>query len=246
MATLTQVHEFIDKIAPIVQAKCKEHGWGVPSAIIGQAGLESAWGTSGLAKTCNNFWGMKYREGCGTGFKAYTTKEQNATTGVYYTVVSKFRSYPTLADGIDGYFDFIESYSRYKPVMYDSPDFRKYALNLKSCGWATSIKYAENIINTVEKYNLEQYDGNAPVISDKATQTTPTASYPTLKKGSRGYYVSVLQQSLNYWGIRGGNLKVDSIFGEQVLLSVIEFQALHGLTKDGIVGKNTWSALMKI
>ena len=69
MATAQQVQNFIETIAPIVQKKCKEHGWGVPSAIIGQAGLESAWGTSGLAKTCSNLFGMKWKEGCGTGYK---------------------------------------------------------------------------------------------------------------------------------------------------------------------------------
>lgn len=249
MATAKQVNDFINLIAPIIQREYKAHGWGVPSAIIAQAGIESAWGTSKLGSiydkdSCYNFWGMKYRDGCGTKFKEFKTKEQDAKTGLYYTITARFRKYDTVSDGIDGYFAFIESYARYKPVMYDSPDFRKYALNLKACGWATSLKYSENIINTVEKYNLERYDGNNQTAG--TSNNVDVSQFPTLRKGSRGYYVSVLQQSLNYWGVRGGNLVVDSIFGNQVELSVIEFQALHGLKKDGIVGRNTWGVLMKV
>lgn len=242
MATMQQVQIFIKTIAPIVQKKCKEHGWGVPSAIIGQAGLESAWGTSGLATTCYNYFGMKWKEGCGTAYKEYSTKEQRID-GTYYTVIARFRRYNSIEDGIDGYFKFIESYSRYKPVIATEPgDYRKYALNLKSCGWATSIKYAQNIILTVDRYNIARYDGKfAP-----EQIGVNVSNFPTLRKGDRGEYVSILQQSLNYWNIRGGSLVVDGIFGTQTSLSVIEFQALHGLQKDSIVGKNTWKALMNV
>lgn len=240
MATQEQVKKFIETIAPIVQKKCKEHGWGVPSAIIGQAGLESAWGTSGLATSCFNFFGMKWKDGCGTGYKEYSTKEQRPD-GTYYTVIARFRKYSDLSDGIEGYFKFIESYSRYKPVIATEPgDYRKYALNLKACGWATSLKYAQNIILTVDKYKLYQYDkGFSP-----EQMGVDVRNFPTVRKGDRGEYVSVLQQSLNWWNIRGGSLVVDGIFGTQTSLSVIEFQGLRGLTKDGIVGQKTWAALM--
>lgn len=240
MATQEQVKKFIETIAPIVQKKCKEHGWGVPSAIIGQAGLESAWGTSGLATSCFNFFGMKWKDGCGTGYKEYSTKEQRPD-GSYYTVIARFRKYADLSDGIDGYFKFIETYSRYKPVIATEPgDYRKYALNLKSCGWATSLKYAQNIILTVDKYKLYQYDkGFSP-----EQMGVDVRNFPTVRKGDRGEYVSVLQQSLNWWNIRGGSLVVDGIFGTQTSLSVIEFQGLRGLQKDGIVGQKTWAALM--
>lgn len=241
MATAKQVQDFISKIAPIVQRKIKEHGWGVASAIISQAGIESAWGTSGLSTTCHNYFGMKWKDGCGADYKEYSTKEQRSD-GTYYSVIARFRKYNTMEDGIEGYFRFIESYSRYKPVIaVSSGDYRQYSLALKSCGWATSIKYAQNLIATVESRGLQSYDG-----AYIPTKGVDVSQFPTLRKGSRGEYVSVLQQSLNYWNIRGGNLKVDSIFGDQVALSVIEFQALRGLSKDAIVGQKTWAALMNV
>lgn len=179
MATQSDVNNFIQTIAPSVILKCQEHGWGVPSAIIAQAGIESAWGTSGLWKTCFNGWGMKWVNGCGCNYKEYSTKEQKPD-GTYYTVVAKFRKYPDVASGINGYFQFIESYKRYRAVM-ESKNYTEYATQLKQCGWATSINYTNTIINTVKKYNLTIYDsGNVPeVITDKTRFYCPTVTYTT-------------------------------------------------------------------
>ena len=65
----------------------------------------------------------------------------------------------------------------------------------------------------------------------------------TLRKGSQGLDVERLQQLLNtdprY------PTKVDGIFGGDTESSVRAFQADHGLTADGIVGKQTWAELDK-
>lgn len=150
--------EFIDLIAPIVVNKCRVHGWGVPSAIIAQACVESVKESSlsGLATSCNNFYGMKWTESCGTDYKAYTTREQRKD-GTYYTVVSKFRKYGTPEEGIEGYFRFIESYKRYKPVMA-AGNSTEYARQLKLCGWATSIPYTNSILNRIKSNGLSIYD----------------------------------------------------------------------------------------
>lgn len=169
MATANQINQFIQTFVPLVREQVNKHGWGVVSAIVAQAGLESAWGTSSLgglnrADSCYNFWGMKWKDGCGCDFKAFNTKEQNAD-GSYITIVAKFRKYKNVSDGIDGYFRFIESYSRYKPVM-QTKNYKDYATQIKNCGWATSLKYTQNIINTVEKYKLAQYDDESIVPAD--------------------------------------------------------------------------------
>lgn len=161
MATTQQINTFIATFVPLVREQCKKHKWGVVSAIVAQAGLESAWGTSSLgglnrADSCYNFWGMKWTSTCGCDYKAFTTKEQNKD-GSYITIVSKFRRYKNVNDGIDGYFHFIESYSRYKPVI-NSKTYVEYATQLKNCGWATSLQYTQNILNTIKKYELYKYD----------------------------------------------------------------------------------------
>lgn len=55
---------------------------------------------------------MRWASTCGTDCKEYSTQEQKAD-GTWYTVKAKFRKYPTIADGIKGYYEFL-NYSRYK------------------------------------------------------------------------------------------------------------------------------------
>jgi hypothetical protein len=113
-------------------------------------------GWSGLASSCYNFWGMKWNKKYGCDYKEYRTSEQRKD-GTYYTVISKFNKYPTVADGIEGYFVFIEKNPRYKKVM-ECKDFVSYATEIKNAGWATSIKYTQNLINKVMSLNLQRFD----------------------------------------------------------------------------------------
>jgi GH24 family phage-related lysozyme (muramidase) len=65
---------------------------------------------------------------------------------------------------------------------------------------------------------------------------------PTLKKGSKGEYVKLLQTKLNENG--KFNLTIDGIFGMNTYNAVIGFQGMMGLTKDGVVGPLTWKELL--
>lgn len=62
----------------------------------------------------------------------------------------------------------------------------------------------------------------------------------TLKKGSKGEEVEVLQTLLNK---EGYNLVVDSDFGQKTHDALVAWQKAHGLVADGIVGPKTWAAL---
>lgn len=57
----------------------------------------------------------------------------------------------------------------------------------------------------------------------------------TIKNGSRGDDVKLLQQKLN--------LEIDGIFGSLTEEAVKEFQKNNGLTVDGVVGPKTWQKL---
>ena len=73
--------------------------------------------------------------------------------------------------------------------------------------------------------------------------TVPTTDKPTLRKGASGEYVTLLQTLLIQRGYNVGATGADGKFGSATLAAVKAFQKDNGLVVDGVVGKNTWSAL---
>lgn len=70
-----------------------------------------------------------------------------------------------------------------------------------------------------------------------------------VKLGSKGRYVSDLQSYLNIIADKYPDIpkvKVDGIFGDNTLNSVLQFQKKFGLNTDGIVGSVTWDAIYKV
>ena len=65
-------------------------------------------------------------------------------------------------------------------------------------------------------------------------------SYSTVKMGSIGPDVQILQGKLNKLGY---HLVADGRFGAMTLSAVRSFQSKRGLAVDGIVGPGTWAAL---
>lgn len=155
--------EFIKKIAAAVKKNAPKYNICVYSPIIAQAILESAWGKSKLAQY-NNFFGLK----CGSAYKGekvtMTTKEE--INGKVITVSADFRAYKTLAAGVKGYFDFINT-DRYKDLKGET-DPKKYLEKIKKAGYATSSNYVASVYAVIEKYDLMQYDpkGNKPTTPD--------------------------------------------------------------------------------
>jgi hypothetical protein len=69
-----------------------------------------------------------------------------------------------------------------------------------------------------------------------ATHASSPVGLPTLRRGARGEDVKILQRRL---GIHD-----DGIFGPGTEAAVRSYQAAKGLFVDGVVGRNTWGALM--
>lgn len=66
---------------------------------------------------------------------------------------------------------------------------------------------------------------------------------PTLRKGSTGEHVSIMQALLRH---HGAGITVDGQFGPQTEQIVRYVQGTEGLVQDGICGPQTWSALLKV
>ena len=73
------------------------------------------------------------------------------------------------------------------------------------------------------------------------TTTATTITPAVVRQGDRQHPVETLQYLLR---ARGRNLTVDGIFGPKTDAAVRAFQQQNALAVNGIVGRNTWSALI--
>ncbi len=65
----------------------------------------------------------------------------------------------------------------------------------------------------------------------------------TLRFGSQGAQVEYLQLALSRLGYP---VSIDGIFGERTRRAVLALQSTYGLSRDGIVGPNTWNILLPL
>ena len=147
--------DFINSIAPYVQKWQKQYGFGVCSAIIAQACLESAFGQSDKAQY-NNYFGLKYkgnRVTCNSG--KFTSTSAEWKDGKYYPIITEWYAFADMDDGVQGYFQFIGS-GKYKVKGITDPE--AYLQALKDGGYATSPNYVANNMRVVDTYGLRKYD----------------------------------------------------------------------------------------
>ena len=98
---------------------------------------------------------------------------------------------------------------------------------------------------------LRNYYGNVEIVANAPIRGI-TSSYPgtPLRRGSSGPAVVVIQVELNRIAQNYPAIPklttVDGIFGSRTEASVRRFQEIFDLTPDGIVGKATWYALVRL
>ena len=69
--------------------------------------------------------------------------------------------------------------------------------------------------------------------------------WPVLRQGSNSTWPKVTVRSLQYLlDAHGAKLAADGIFGAGTTAAVVAFQRAHHLTADGVVGPQTWDALI--
>ena len=233
MATETQVRNFINRVAPIAQAKASgREKWSLPSVCIAQCCCESGYGTSPKMINANAILGIKVGKSkahFGTAWKdkAYSTSTKECYDGkTYVNITDMFRAYDSIDDAIEDYYDMLATCSRYRGCL-NQVDPQICITEIQKAPYATSPTYISTIMSIVSKYGLTQYD------------SVVTGSRRTLKMGSRGVDVTYLQQFIAAKGYGVG--AIDGIFGIKTLEAVKAFQSANGLTVDGIVGTKTWS-----
>ena len=176
---------FIEQIATYIQKYAPMHDIQVCSPIIAQAVLESASGTSELAVYANNYFGLKYRAGrCPTSCGIYHKRgsEQNPD-GTYTAAAMQWMKFPDMESGVQGYFDFINvpAYANLKGVTVPET----YLTNIRQDGYATSLKYVENLMSVISRYNLTKYDMQTEVIKPMSLNIQTLPANPANYGGSR-------------------------------------------------------------
>lgn len=150
---------FIKAIAPLAQAEYQNRSrWVLPSVCIAQAAIESGWNPK--AKT---LFGIK-----GAGNTLKTTEYIN---GKYIATTASFKSYPSLAAAVHGYYDLITENSRYSAAV-NNPDFQSTARAIKAGGYATDPNYANKIISIVRNYGLTKYDVRGTLQENVSRETS--------------------------------------------------------------------------
>lgn len=133
--------------------------------------------------------------------------------------------------------------------MYN--ELKEYADVFKVLKTATTVKEASDIV--MLKYE-RPYDQSEKAMAKRASYGEAiykefasdvkkvSVNVPVLRKGSKGDSVGKAQILLNGLGYDCG--KVDKSFGGKTEAAVIKFQKDNHLETDGVVGTDTWSALL--
>ncbi|SEA93027.1 glucosaminidase domain-containing protein [Pedobacter hartonius] len=123
--------------------------YGIPASItLAQGIIESGSGNSSLAKYANNHFGIK----CTSEWKgkAYYKDDDKSN--------DCFRVYKDARESYKDHSEFLKR-KRYGALFeLDKNDYVNWAKGLRQAGYATNPKYPDMLINTIEKYQLHQYD----------------------------------------------------------------------------------------
>ena len=200
---------FIEEVAVYVQKYAPQFEIAVHSPIIAQFVLESASGTSELAVNAHNYGGLKYREGrcpSASGYYVKIGSEQNPD-GTYTSSVMKWFKFPNMEAGVKGYFEFINTtnYTSLKGIT----DPRTYLELIKIAGYATSLKYVDNLMAVIEKYDLTKYDKKED--STVGYSNSSLVSYTKLSPNHSGGRVHSITRITPHCVV--GQLSAESIAG---------------------------------
>jgi flagellum-specific peptidoglycan hydrolase FlgJ len=123
---------------------------GIPASItLAQALHESANGTSQLAVKANNHFGVR----CSSNWNGKRF-HRNGNKRNYC-----FRKYNTVEEAYQDRSSFLSKNKKYSFLFeYGQQDYIHWAKGLQRAGYASSKTYAKQLISTIKRYNLAQYD----------------------------------------------------------------------------------------
>lgn len=143
-----QYEEYIKKYRELAVDEMKKYH--IPASItLAQGLLESGAGQSTLARKSNNHFGIK----CGSDWTGKTVSHDDDARG------ECFRAYKHPKQSYEDHSKFLAGRPRYASLFkLKITDYKGWARGLKKAGYATNPRYAEQLIDIIELYNLHKYD----------------------------------------------------------------------------------------
>ena len=193
------IDEYIAIYSDIAQDEMRQYG--VPASItLAQGILESSSGKGRLSVEANNHFGIKCHDW--TGAKIYHDDDKKGEC---------FRKYKNSKYSFKDHSVFLTTRKRYhKLFILEKDDYKGWAKELRSAGYATDRKYPQKLISLIERYQLYRFDadvlGKEIGNNDKHTVVSGDTLYSISKK----YKISVDEvKSLN--GLESNNLFVGQV-----------------------------------
>lgn len=142
------IARYIDQYKEL--AILKMYQYKIPASItLAQGVFESACGTSRLARDGKNHFGIKcHKEWIGDTVRIDDDELQEC-----------FRKYERVEDSYNDHSIFLTSRPRYAGLFQlNVMDYKAWARGLKAAGYATNPKYADRLIDLIERFNIAQWD----------------------------------------------------------------------------------------
>jgi flagellum-specific peptidoglycan hydrolase FlgJ len=150
---------FLRSIAPA--ARASQRRYGVPaSVVIAQAVLETGWGTSQLARTARNYFGMTCGP-AGAGPVAtgcFIGTDHVCDRSGCRPAVASFRMYRSMADSVTDHGRQMKTNPRYKAAYKARSRPTTFVKRMARAGYATDPGYASRVIAIMSKYKLTRYN----------------------------------------------------------------------------------------
>ncbi|STY44600.1 Muramidase-2 precursor [Listeria grayi] len=211
------IYSFIDSIAPAAKDIAAKNDL-YASVMIGQAILESGYGTSTLSKAPNyNLFGIK---GAYNGQSVTVKTQEDDGNGNMSTISANFRKYPSVAASLQDYANILHNGTSWAPLYYQgtwksvAPTYADATAALTGT-YATDTKYNIKVNSIIEQYGLTAYDTGGspsrPADVNNNAKTYKVVSGDNLSKIATKYKVTVA--NLKAWN----SLKSDTIYVGQVL-----------------------------
>ena len=176
----------------------------IPASItLAQGLLESGAGASTLAINANNHFGIKCHQDW-RGKKIFHDDDEKNEC---------FRKYKNPLQSYIDHSEFLTTRGRYSFLFrFSIKNYIKWSHGLKKAGYATDPRYAEKLIDIIEKYDLWKFDGSKkPLKEVKKKNNKAEKNQYVVKKGDTLYSIAKKYKVSVDELIKKNNLKSNNI-----------------------------------